>query len=76
MNSQNALLVLLDGIASSPMTFSVATAMCVKPSHILKKQVQLLRSAALIQESLAASSFSSLVSGVLSNIMLIFDAAA
>jgi hypothetical protein len=50
--------------------------MCAKPSHIVKKEFQLLRSAALIQGNLAVSSFPSLVYAVLSNVMLIFDAVA
>jgi hypothetical protein len=74
INSQNALLVLLHDTISSFANFSVATAMCAKPSYIVKKEFQLLRSAALIQGSLAASSFPSLVYGVLSNVMLLFDA--
>jgi hypothetical protein len=74
--SENALLVLLHDTVSSFANFSVATSMCAKPSYIVKKEFQLLRSAALIQGSLAASSFPSLVYVVLSNGMLIYDAVA
>jgi hypothetical protein len=38
MNIQNALLILLQDTASSPLNFSVAAAMCAKPSHFFKKE--------------------------------------
>jgi hypothetical protein len=61
INRQNALLVLLYDTVSFFANFSIVIAMCAKPPHIVKKEFQLLRSAALIQGNLEASSFPSLV---------------